>query len=279
MAAMPRPAFTATPVHLPEPQDSLFPADGVRAHLELPVTPDQRSRAAVVVLPPTGGDYAETRLFSEPLAAAGFTVLRFERRAEWLFEQGDGRGAAREPEAIARLAEQYARDVRAGLAWLRARPGVDPARMGILGISLGAMLAARVASAEPDLAAVVLLIGGAGLADIVRSARDREVGQYRAALASRHGCAEAGLAPRLHAAFDALDDEPVLARLGRERTLLVNARFDAVVRRPYADRLWQGSGRPERSLLPCGHYSSLLFVPWIRRRVRGWFERRLQERP
>jgi dienelactone hydrolase len=269
------PPFTTETVVFPEPADSVFPAEGVRAHLCRPVVPSARTRAAIVVLPVTGGDYGETRLFSDHLAAKGFTTLRFERRADWLFTHGDGRGEAREPEAIARLATEYARDVQRGLAWLRARPDVDPARVGILGLSLGAIIASRVAAADPDLRGVVLLIGGAGLADIVLSANDREVAQYRAALSARHGVPEPELAPLLHAAFDPVDNLPDLPRLGRERTLLVTARFDAVVRRVYGDRLWEAAGRPERSLLPCGHYSTVLFVPWLRRRVRRWFEARL----
>jgi len=271
------PAFTTETILFPEPADCLFPGNGVHAHLCRPTVPSPRSRAAVVVLPVTGGDYSETRLFSDHLAARGFTTLRFERRAEWLFSLGDGKGEAREPEAMGRLAAQYVRDVRAGLAWLRARPDVEACRIGILGISLGAMIASHVAASEPDLKGVVLLIGGAGLADIVMSANDREVAQFRAALSARHGVPEAELAPLLHAALDPVDDPADLVRLGRERTLLVTARFDAVVRRAYGERLWEAAGRPERSLIPCGHYSSLLFVPWIRHRVRRWFEARLLE--
>lgn len=271
------PAFTTEPIVFPEPFDSLFPGNGVRAHLCRPAVPSARTRAAIVVLPVTGGDYGETRLFSDHLAANGFTTLRFERRADWLFSLGDGMGEAREPEAMGRLAAQYVRDVRAGLAWLRARPDVDPARVGLMGISLGAMIASHVAAADPDLKGVVLLIGGAGLADIVVSANDREVAQYRAALVARHGWTEVELASSLHAALDPVDDLADLPRLGRKRSLLVTARFDAVVRRVYGDRLWEGAGRPERSLIPCGHYSSVLFVPWLRRRVRRWFEARLLE--
>lgn len=49
--------------------------------------------------------------------------------------------------------------VAAAIRYLRARPDVDPARVAIEGVSRGAIVAAMVASADPSLAAVVLVSG------------------------------------------------------------------------------------------------------------------------
>jgi uncharacterized protein len=53
----------------------------------------------------------------------------------------------------------FAQDVRAGLAYLRTRPEIRADRLGVLGHSEGALIAAMVAEKEPTLRAIVLLAG------------------------------------------------------------------------------------------------------------------------
>jgi dienelactone hydrolase len=59
-------------------------------------------------------------------------------------------------------------DVAAAVAFLRARPEVDPERVFVLGHSLGAMLAPRFARDEPDVAGLILLAAPArSLEDVI----------------------------------------------------------------------------------------------------------------
>lgn len=262
-------------LHFPEPEVCLFPANGLRAHHYRPLEPGPRAQAGVVVLPITGGDYGPSAMFAEALAKAGFTVLRLERRAEWLFTLGDGVGDAREPAHIARLGQQYLADIQTAIAWFRKRGGVDPARVGVLGISLGAMFARMAMAADPTLAAGVLLIGGANLPEILTTARDREVEQYRTALLARHGTSLDELAERAAREIEPLE---ALTRAGHpdpERLMLVTARFDAVITRQYGDQLWRELDRPRRHLIPTGHYSAVVWVPFIKRWARKWFNEKL----
>jgi uncharacterized protein len=57
------------------------------------------------------------------------------------------------------LVRDFASDVRAELAWLRARPEIDAKRVGLLGGSLGGVIAPVVASEDRDVAFVVMLAG------------------------------------------------------------------------------------------------------------------------
>ena len=68
---------------------------------------------------------------------------------------------------------EFAEDIRAGLAYLRTRPEIDAARMGVMGHAVkGPSSAPMVADAEPSLRAIVLL---AGVARPVRSALDMQM--------------------------------------------------------------------------------------------------------
>ncbi len=55
--------------------------------------------------------------------------------------------------------DDFADDVRAGVAFLRERPEVDAKRIGLIGHSEGGVIAPMVAASDPDVAFIVLLAG------------------------------------------------------------------------------------------------------------------------
>ena len=87
----------------------------------------------------------EYRFYADHFARAGFAVLVFDKRGHGESE-GDY-GAA--------TYDDLARDAAAALAKLRAEPAVAPARVGLWGLSQGAMLAPMVAASAESLAFVV----------------------------------------------------------------------------------------------------------------------------
>lgn len=88
-------------------------------------------------------------VLADALTRAGAAVLRLDDRGV-----GGSGGAKREC-----TYEELAADVRAAVAFLAARPEVDPARVGLLGHSQGGYLAPL--AAGPDVAFVVMLAGPA----------------------------------------------------------------------------------------------------------------------
>lgn len=115
------------------------------------------------------------RKLAEQLAAAGYASLRYDDRG--VEESGGDHAAA--------TMEMFAGDATAAVAALRARPEIDPARVGILGHSEGAMLAPQIsdllAAAGQGPWCVVLLAGSAA------TGREINLEQFE------HGLAQAGL--------------------------------------------------------------------------------------
>ena len=97
----------------------------------------------------TGSKHEAHRLFvltARALAAAGVIVLRFDFRGS-----GDSAGDFRDMTLATELA-----DARAGWRFLRRQPGVDRARLGLLGMSMGGLLAAHLMGLERSVRAAVL---------------------------------------------------------------------------------------------------------------------------
>ena len=89
------------------------------------------------------------RQIADTLGRRGVAVLRLDDR---------GTGESTGDFAKASSAD-FADDVRAAIAWLRARPDINPARIALLGHSEGAMIAPIVAATDPKLAGIVLMAG------------------------------------------------------------------------------------------------------------------------
>lgn len=96
----------------------------------------------------SGGGRADPlyRDLGTALSDAGLTVLRYDKR--WL-----GDGTEDDPLTY----DDRLADATAALAHLRARPGVDPDRVAVLGHGEGALVALQLARADADVAALSLL--------------------------------------------------------------------------------------------------------------------------
>jgi hypothetical protein len=109
--------------------------------------PEDRDEA----LPAISADYRPFREIADTLSRRGIAVLRLDDR---------GVGGSDAGPATATSAD-FADDVRAALAWLRARPEIDPARLGLVGHSEGGMIAPMVAASDAKLRGMALIAGPA----------------------------------------------------------------------------------------------------------------------
>jgi len=100
---------------------------------------------------PLAPDYRLFRQVAERLAAAGIATLRCDDRG---FGASGGR-------ADSATTADFADDASAQLAWLRARPDVDPRRLALVGHSEGGMIGPIVAARDSALAALVVMAGPA----------------------------------------------------------------------------------------------------------------------
>lgn len=132
-------------------------AAGVRLGCTLTAPQAGGPHPAVVLI---GGSGAEDRdltglghktflVLADHLTRRGIAVLRC-----------DDRDYGKAPDAMkTSLVRDFVSDVKAELAWLRARPEIDAKRVGVLGGSLGGVIGPMVAAEEKDVAFAVMLAG------------------------------------------------------------------------------------------------------------------------
>jgi len=179
-------------------------------------------------LPGLSAEYRPFRDIADTLSRRGIAVLRLDDR---------GVGGSSAGPASATTAD-FADDVRAALAWLRARPDVDPARLGLVGHSEGGIIAPMVAVTDPRLRGIVLIAGTAsrGL-DIVHGqlryliAQDTSLSASRRDSLIRVALKEADSTYKTPGwkSFFATYDPLVTARRVRTRTLILQGETDRQV--------------------------------------------------
>lgn len=222
--------------------------------------------AVIVLLPVSGGHYEIERLFARYFAEHGFAALVVRRDESY---SDDGLIQAVDP-----ILRRSVVDGRRVVDWIDTRPEFAPGQVGLFGISLGGIEASVLAALEPRFKAAVVGLAGGDLPGIlVRSnhsglSRDRR--EWLAATGRDLRGAESFLRENLQ-------HEPLrYAAYGDPaRMLLILARFDRAV--PFANglKLRAALGHPPAIILPTGHYTAALAIPWLRPVVRDFFAARL----
>ena len=162
----------------------------------------------------------------------------------------DDRGTAKSTGDFgAATSADFAADARAELAWLRARPDVDPARIGLVGHSEGGLIAPLVAAGRRDVAFIVLMAGpgvpGDSILMLQTAALSKAAGKSDSAVAG-----DARIQRLLYAAAKAQTD-----------TAALKPRLRAILRGAAGRPQVEGSKAP-----PIEPQVAALSSPWFR-----WF--------
>jgi hypothetical protein len=235
---------------------------------------NQLKKPAIILLPITFGDYFTENL-ARYFADKGFIVLRFPSRNELRIFSDESKNLTH----FQQILHDDILNVRKGLQWLKEQPEVDPSRIGIMGISLGAILTSLLIEVETDFQAAVLFLGGGNLPGIFRTSKERPIAGYRdrhiqKKLAKKTPTNEEWeiFLKEAHTALGKVDPLQYPSLLTPDRILMINGVFDTVIKRPYTKELWTHLGEPNLIYLPAGHYGSVLFFHYARLKALKHFE-------
>lgn len=268
--------------HRHEVYDVRYPSPVVSPHEENNTVPGElylptgmqagQRHPAVVCLHIIHDNFDLERMLCTRLAQSGVIALFFKQ--PYYGERGGKVGKAMLATGSAIFMgglEQGLQDARRAVDILSALPEVDPAHIGITGISMGAIQSASVCGMEPRIHKAFLTLGGCDIRKIVTTAH--ETRRMRAFI---EGLPQAEQ-DRVWACIDRLDPihaAGALRRLAEGGNLrMVCAAQDEVVPPECGRRLAEAAGFADRvTWLPgMGHYTAMAGFPQIMTDVVGFF--------
>ncbi len=140
--------------------------------VEVKVPNGSLTLAGTLTMPPSGGPFPAVVLITGSGAQNRdeevFGLKPFQMIADYLTRQGiavlrcDDRGVGGSTGSMSQaLSSDFADDALASIAFLKGRPEIDPARIGLLGHSEGGLVAPIAATRSADVAFIILLSGTA----------------------------------------------------------------------------------------------------------------------
>lgn len=151
-------------------------AAGVRLAGTLTLPPQNAQRFPAIVLIAGSGRNARNEEFgsghepflvlADTLTRQGYAVLRYDKRG---IAQSTG-------DYSAATTVDFTSDAAAAVAYLRGRPDIDGARVGLVGHSEGGNIAAMLAGKDPGLAFIVMMAPAAISGDVLVAEQNRRMG-------------------------------------------------------------------------------------------------------
>ena len=248
-----------SPVKTAIEQNNTIPAE---LYLPRNLKPGGPPRPAVICLHILDGNVELVQIACSTLAARGIPALWFN--LPYYGERGI-RGvrdaAAGDPLLFETMISQSIADVRRSVDVLAARCEINPQRIGIMGISLGGILAATAAEQDARLARATLILAGGDLLPIIHQAKEtRKLSAMLSGLPS-HRQTEIETAIR---EADPLTHADRLYRRAQEgKVLMINASDDEVMPRRCTEKLARALGIADRVvwLDGLGHYTAMAALP------------------
>ncbi|MEN6451398.1 MAG: C45 family autoproteolytic acyltransferase/hydrolase, partial [Thermoguttaceae bacterium] len=217
---------------------------------------------AVICLHILDGNEPLTELVCSVLASRGIPAISF--KLPYYGSRGGTKGPqamAADPKMFAGAIRQAGEDIRRTIDLLASRPEVNPERIGITGISLGGIIAASAAGAEPRLYRTGLILSGGDVLAIIRHAWET---RPLSAMLRRLPAEERAEIEGQIAAADPLRFAPALRdRALAGRVMMLNAAEDEVIPHECTDKLAQALGIADRvTWFPgVGHYTIVAEMP------------------
>ena len=216
----------------------------------------------IVLLPIYNGKPMVTRYFARYFASRGWAAVHLSR-------DGDPLENIDMPEQAIR---ENLRDYRRVLDWIGLQREFDAERIGLFGISLGAMDAVMLTALDERVDALVAAMAGGNLANLLVSTNYRRIERAIDDILDEQGMSREAFALALDTKITT-DPLRLAPYVDAERTLLILTKTDAIVPFPAQEALRSELGAPESLVLPTGHRTSVIYFPFMGSSAFDFFQR------
>ena len=223
-------------------------------------------KPVLLVLPVMGGKHYDLEeIFARYFVRHGLAAIIL-RRERWSETEGIA--------AIDPMLRQTVIDNKRVIDWIETRPELDAARIGVFGASMGGIKGALLAGLDDRVRAAVLGLAGGDLPYILTETREPGVRKQRERLLRSAHLTPDELQARLKQTITC-DPLAFAPYVDPDKVLMFVAVFDTVVPNTRGRELRAAMGKPEMVLLPTGHYTAALCLPYIESQSLKFFQRKL----
>ncbi len=202
----------------------------------------------VILLHGLGGKKSDMLLLGVALARRGYASLAIDIAGHGERPPIAGKavrdfGLAQTHEAVA----QTVVDLRRAVDLLSARPDVDPARIGYVGVSLGGIIGATFAGEEPRIKGAVLWAAGGNWGKMITTSHHAYANDQRRIIGPTD-------AAKIEAALADVDPLRYVGKIAPRPVLFINGDRDEIVPVVCAQELIAAAKEPKKAItLPGGH--------------------------
>jgi len=223
----------------------------------------------VMVLPMSGGGYTVERHFANYFASRGYAAVIVHRDKVPKNQQV--------LENLNPMMKRMVIDHKRVIDWLETQQDVDAGKIGIFGISLGGIKGAILTPLESRIQAAIIGLAGGDVPHILVHSTEPGIAKKREAYFKQHNLTPEEAEKKLR---EIITRDPLVYApyVDPNKVMLVIARYDTVVPTAKGLLLKEKMGNPETIMLPSGHYTAVLSIPYIKSEAFDFFEKRFNGR-
>ncbi len=227
----------------------------------------QGKKPLVMVLPILGGSNKVAELFAAWFAKNGMAALIVHRHKAYK--------KIKEIDTMDAVLRQIVFDHMQVLDWVETRKELDVSNIGVFGVSMGGIKAALVSSLDRRIKVSVFVLAGGDIPYILSHSTDKGVRKRRERYLQKNGLSREQfyIGLKNNITCDPLHYAPYI---DAENSLMVLALFDSVVPFSKGWQLREKIGTPETIYLLGGHYSSIIYVPYIKYKALAFFKKKFK---
>jgi hypothetical protein len=226
---------------------------------------DQRT-PVVLILPVFNGQLAIPRFFARYFANQGWAAVVAVR----------GRDPLEALAAPTATVQGNLQDYSRVIDWIEHEPELDASRLGVFGVSLGAMDAVMLTALDRRVNSLVIAMAGGDLSYLLANTNYRRVVRTMDDMAASLGTTREEIGAMLDAEIK-LDPLALAPYVDAERVLMIITRTDAIIPFEAQQQLRTSMGSPETLYLVTGHRTSVVYFPKVRSAAFEFFERHFIE--
>ncbi|MBI2933270.1 MAG: SpoIID/LytB domain-containing protein [Planctomycetes bacterium] len=234
---------------------------------------DQKRRPAVVMLHWLGGSFEVLEIVCQRMAERGIATVML-----WMPHYGKRR--SKDPAKRVKMItldndrtvanfRQAVLDVRRAGDWLASRKTVEPSRVGIVGISLGAVVGALTAGIDLNFRRACFIVGGGDLPMVVMHGSSETASIKKKAR-------ELGLSQeKLTELWRGIEPLTYASRMDPATVLMINGDQDQVFPRASTEKLWEAVGKPSIVWYKADHFTWVLHLSKVLDQIESHMKKRI----